>query len=437
MNFTLKTTWKDFLEAKELSTEDFDALEALKKDDLSNEFNQGMNEVREKAIESKADKADLDKLQKEIQESQALQFKNLNEAVKNLSIMGKGVEKQKTFKAALSSALKDNSEAIKNVANGGDKVRIAVKAPVVMGDYNTIEASGSASQTSITQDTGIISALRKRILTYLSEVSINTLTVDEPFLMWIEELDEQGAPIFVGEEDISPDASVRYEERTAKAKTVAAAGTVTKDLLRYSNSLYNYIQNNLLKRLDIVVENGLFTGDGTGDNLKGLTEYATAFDGGVGVKGGDGLVGKVDNATNWDVLKAVALQVYNSYGTASAVFIDSGKMAEMEVAKDANNNYIMPPFKSADGTMVSGMKLIPTTASLGTGIDFIGGDLSAVNVGLLLDTEIEIGRNGNDLKNRQYTIVVERQLVQFVSANDTQVLVKGGFTAGKALLETT
>lgn len=435
--FTLKTTWNDFLTGKGFSTEKFDELEALKKDDLSNEFNQGMAEVREKAIEAKADKADLQELQNKIEKSQALQFKNLNEAVKNLSIMGKATEKNETFKAALASAINKNKDEIAKVANGGDKVRMTIKAPVVMGDYNTIEAAGSASQTSITQDTGIISALRKRILTYLSEVSINTLTVDEPFLMWIEELDEQGAPLFVGEEDVSPDTSVRYEERTAKAKTVSANGTVTKDLLRYSNSLYNYIQNNLLKRLDIVTENGLFTGDGTGDNLKGLVEYATAFDGGVGVKGGAGLVGKVNNATNWDVLKATALQVYNSYGTASAIFVDSDKLSEMETSKDANNNYIMPPFKSADGNTVSGMRLIPTTANLGTGIDFIGGDLSAVNVGLLLDTEIEIGRDGNDLKNRRYTIVVEKQLVQFVSANDTQVIVKGGFEAARGILETT
>ena len=192
-----------------------------------------------------------------------------------------------------------------------------------------------------------------------------------------------------------------------------------------------------MKRLDIVVENGLFTGDGTGDNLKGLVSYATAFDGGIGTKGGDGLVGKVDNASEYDVMKAVALQVYNSYGVAGAVFVDSDKLSQMEVAKDANNNYIMPPFKSADGTIIAGMKLIPTTADLGSGVDFVGGDLSAVNVGLLLDTEVEIGRDGNDLKNRRYTIVLERQLAQFVSANDTQVIIKGGFETAKALLETT
>ena len=270
----------------------------------------------------------------------------------------------------------------------------------------------------------------------MSEVTINTMTQDEPFMMWIEELDEQGAPIFLGEQTTSPDASVRYEERRARAKTVAVAGTVTKDFLRYTNNLYNYFQNNLLKRMDIVTENGLFTGDGTGDNLNGLETYATAFDGGVGTKGGAGLVDAVDNATNWDVIKAVALQVYNSYGVASALFVDSDKLAEMEVSKDANNNYIMPPFKSADGNVVSGMRLIPTTATLGTGIDFIGGDLSVVNVGLLLDTEIEIGRNGTDLKDRKWTVVMERQLTQFVSANDTQVLVKGDFTTAKALLET-
>lgn len=437
MKFTLKTTWADFLTHKGLDAEGFDALEALKQDDLSNEFNTEMNKVREEAIESKASKEELDAVKSQLEESYSRQFENLNKAVKNLGLAKRSTEVEKSFGEALKAKIEENIEAIQKTVADGSKTRFTVKAPIVMGTSNTIGAGGSASQTSITQDTGIVSSIRKRVMTYLSEVSINQLTVEEPFLMWIEELDEQGAPIFLGELDASPDASVRYEERRTEAKTVSVNGSVTKNFLRYTNNLYNYLQNNLMKRLDIVVENGLFTGDGTGDNLKGLVSYATAFDGGIGTKGGDGLVGKVDNASEYDVMKAVALQVYNSYGVAGAVFVDSDKLSQMEVAKDANNNYIMPPFKSADGTIIAGMKLIPTTADLGSGVDFVGGDLSAVNVGLLLDTEVEIGRDGNDLKNRRYTIVLERQLAQFVSANDTQVIIKGGFETAKALLETT
>jgi hypothetical protein len=35
------------------------------------------------------------------------------------------------------------------------------------------------------------------------------------------------------------------------------------------------------------------------------------------------------------------------------------------------------------------------------------------------------------------TVRIEQRLVQFISANDTPVLVKGTFAAAKAILETT
>jgi hypothetical protein len=437
MKFTLKTTWADFLAHKEISAEGYDGMEAAKQSEIAAEFNEGINKATADLIESKVSKEDLEAFRSEQADASKRQIEAINNIVKGLSKEDAKAAVKQSFSGQLLKAITENREQLNKVAKGEGRVRMAVKVDI--GIDNTIEAVGSESQTSITQNSGIVAVLRKRLLTYFQETSINILTQDEPFLMWVDELDEAGGPAFVGEQTISPDASVRYEERRAKAKTVSVNGTVTKDFLRYTNSLYNYFQNNLLKRLDIVTESGLFTGAGaydTGDDLRGLELLSTAFDGGVGTKGGAGLVGLVNNATNWDVLRAVALQVANSYGEATALFVDSDELAKMELEKDANNNYIMPPFKSADGTTVAGMKLIPTTANLGTGIDFVGGNLSAVNTGLLLDTEIEIGRNGDDLKNRKYTVVMERQLTQFVSVNDIPTIVRGGFTAGKALLET-
>jgi hypothetical protein len=73
----------------------------------------------------------------------------------------------------------------------------------------------------------------------------------------------------------------------------------------------------------------------------------------------------------------------------------------------------------------------------GVTYDFFGGDLSVINVGFTGNMTIQIGLDGNDFTNNKKTILVEQELVQFVSANDTQVLVKGTFAAGKAVLEAT
>jgi len=438
--FTLKTSFYDFLELKSISKEDFDKIEDVdKRDELASEYRDLANKAIQEAVEDKASKEDILKLEKQIEASLKANVEAIDLAYKKSRIANSsiGFANNKSLLEVMNEAIQEKSEDLLKVANDQKgTVRIAVKAPITVGVSNTIGASGSASQTSITQDTGIISPVRKRMLTYLNEATVSTLSVTEPFVMWMEELDEQGAPTFHGELDASPNASVRYEERRQEAKTASVMGTITKNFLRYTSQLFNYMQTNLMKRLDIVVENGLFVGDGTGNNLSGLVGYATAFDGGKGVKNGDGLVGKVVSPNNWDVMKAVALQVYNSYGMGSALFVDSDKLSEMEVSKDTNGNYIMPPFKTADGQTVSGMKLIPTTAGLG-GNDFVGGDLSAVNVGILLDVNFEIGYNGTDFKDRRISVIAERQLTQFVSANDTKVLVKGTFAVAKELIATT
>ena len=371
--------------------------------------------------------------------------KGIDEALAKLSAKvanaGKPEEgKVKSFEDALKDALAEKKTEIDGILAKGGKMdgplMLDVKAAVVMGDYNTIEAAGSVSHYSLTSDTGIISAIRKRILNYLSGVSVGQLSVDKPYAMWIEELDEQGNPIFIGEGEDKTQLSVRYEEREAKAKKIAVYGKVTTEMMRYLPRLINYVKNNLVKRMDIKTEDGLVNGDGNGDNLKGILQYATEFDGGAGVAG-EGLAGLVETPNIYDVLRAVALQVQNSYGIAYRVYVTPDTIANMDVEKDSEGRYLIPPFKTTNGMQVAGMELIPTLSLIGTGYDFVGGDLSVVHVEFLYQTNIQIGLDGNDFTKNLKTILVEQELVQFVSANDTQVLVKGTFASAIEMLEAT
>lgn len=376
---------------------------------------------------------------KEIAEFKTLikEFGDLSTKVNAISEKG-NENTPRSYKDALNAAIEEKRGEIDAILKNGGKqsgpLRFEIKAAVTMGMDNTIEAVGSASHYTLTSNTGIISTLRKRIMRYLESVAVGGLSIDRPYAMWIEELDEQGAPIFIGEGDDKTQLSVRYEEREAKAKKIAVYGKVTTEMLRYLPQLINYIKNNLMKRMDIKTEDQLFNGDNTGDNLKGIIPYATAFDGGVGVAGGAGLVGAVESANNYDVIRAIALQVENSYGIPTKIFVLPEVIAAMDVAKDAEGRYLLPPFKTANGTTIAGIELVGTTALNGTGVDFVGGDLSVVNVSFLQQSAIQIGLDGNDFTKNKKTILVEQELVQFVSANDTQVLVKGTFAAAIALI---
>jgi len=298
-----------------------------------------------------------------------------------------------------------------------------VKDAVTIGIDNTIGAG--ATHYTLTANTGIISPIRKRVLRYLQNVAVGFMSPLKPYAMWIEETDEQGTPIFIGEGDAKTQLSVLYVEREMKAKKIAVYGKVTTEMLRYLPQLIAYIQNNLMKRLDIKTEDQLFSGDGLGDNLKGSTVYATAFT-------GSDLAGTIISPNNYDVIRAVALQSENAFGMPNGIFVHPSTVAEMDLSKDNEGRYLLPPFVTAAGKTIAGMEIIPTNA-LDAG-EFLGGDLSVINVFFTQNMTVQVGLDGNDFTTNKKTILVEQELVQFVSANDTQVLITGDFTTAKAAL---
>jgi HK97 family phage major capsid protein len=192
----------------------------------------------------------------------------------------------------------------------------------------------------------------------------------------------------------------------------------------------------MMRRVDLATEQQLLTGDDAGDNLAGVLGYASAY------TGGD-MAGTVVDAQNWDVLLGLISQARKAHGVVNGVYVKGGLLDQLLSIKGEDGHYIRPEGVTIDAQgeiRAWGVPLIRTEASLlfdGVTYDFFGGDLSVINVGFTGNMTIQIGLDGNDFTNNKKTILVEQELVQFVSANDTQVLVKGTFAAGKALLEAT
>ena len=82
--------------------------------------------------------------------------------------------------------------------------------------------------------------------------------------------------------------------------------------------------------------------------------------------------------------------------------------------------------------MIGGMRIIPTPVV--TSGDFLGGDMSVLNVLFREGINIRMTPSGDDPINNLMTLIVEARLVQFVSANDTPCLVKGDFATAIAAL---
>jgi HK97 family phage major capsid protein len=358
--------------------------------------------------------------------------KGLKDVVSELELEVKSLKENKveekgftTIKDALLDAFEQKRAELDQAINGRQSapINIEVKAAVSMQVDNTIGAGSSFN--SITQFTGVVSPIRQRELRYLANVSVGRTTGNQVY--WIEEKDQQGTPIMLGEGDTKTQLSVRYEEATMSVKKIAVYGKVTTEMMADLPQLISYIENNLMKRMDIVAENQLLAGDGLGDNLKGAKTYATAFTGGTSAL-------KIDNANEFDVISALSLQCQEANGMPNAVFVHPQTLTLMKTLKSTlDGQYLYPRWADSDGLLIDGLRVIPSLAV--TANEFIGGDLSVLNVLFREELALQIGLDGSDFINNKKTMLVEKRLAQYVSANDTAVLIKGDFTTAKAAIE--
>lgn len=392
------------------------------------------------AEKGKADKAIVDALKKQVEtlEAKAKESKEADviKEVSDLTARLKALEekaiepvvKGKTLVQALTDAFAEKKAEIDEIVKAGGRqtkpLSIELKVVGTMSVESTIGAG--STQNTITENTGIISTIRKRELVYLANVSVGSISNNRA--VWVEETDEEGTPIMLGEGDAKTQLDVQYVEQTMSVKKIAVYGKVTTELMADIPQLISYIQNNLQKRMDIVLENQLFSGNGVGDNLKGAITYATAFAAGA-------LADTIVDANELDVMEAVALQSKIAFGQPNAIFIHPSTMSKIKLIKDDNGRPVWKDYITIDGSfMISGMKVVETTAI--TAGDFVGGDMSVVNVLNREGLTIQIGLDGNDFTQNKKTMLLERRLTQFVSGNDTAVLVTGTFAQAIIDLDT-
>jgi HK97 family phage major capsid protein len=396
----------------------------------------------QKALDEKLELASKSNVSKEEIEASEVKFKEalkvsndsliaiMKEQGAEIAMLKNGnaeVNENVTFKQALAKVLDSKKSEIEAVIKEQKAPLIfnVNKAAVVMGDGTTI-GSGS-TQVTLTSNTGVISPIRRREEKYLQSVSVGT--INGARALWIEETDEQGTPIFVAEGASKVQLSSLWVEKTAPVQKIAVYGKVTTELMADLPQLMAYIQSSLMKRLSVKLETELFTGLGTGNTISGAKTLATTFSAGANSLA-------IDNANEFDVLDALALQVEVANGVANAVYINPSTWAKMKSLKDTTNAPIWKDYVNPTTGIVNynGLNIFTSTAV--TAGEFIGGDMEVLNVLYRDNLTIQIGLDGNDFTNNVKTIIVEQRLVQFASANDTPCLVKGVFSTAKAALET-
>lgn len=160
---------------------------------------------------------------------------------------------------------------------------------------------------------------------------------------------------FVTENQKATKDTVTLKEETFDVKRVAFSMDVSNSLLEDMPAFTSYISLRLPTKYMLKEDSGVLFGDGIGANIKGITTYA-------GAAYADG--GKiVPNAQIYDLLRLQALNIRQEEYLASAIMLNPSTVADMDLAKNANGDYIVPMYIMNGGRrQVVGIPVIETTA---------------------------------------------------------------------------
>lgn len=169
-----------------------------------------------------------------------------------------------------------------------------------------------------------------------------------------------------------------------KAAEVEKIGTfikVTNEALEDWDECLSQIRNELFPMVERELEEELYEGSGITPHLDGIITSAEAY-------AATGLNAKVTTPNVFDAIRAAAYQcVYYNYMPTHA-FLNPADFAEMEMSKNSNGSYIIPPFATANGMIVGGVKVIQS--SLVDAGQLLVGDFSKVTLYMRRNLEVKI-----------------------------------------------
>lgn len=192
-------------------------------------------------------------------------------------------------------------------------------------------------------------------------------------IYYVDRINEEGTAQFIGEGDLKPLADGEWQESKADVKEVAVRWKMSNRLINHAPSVVNDFRTHADELMDQVIDDGVATGDGLGNNLTGVSTAASPF------VAPAQLANFYQDPNIWDVIMAVATYVrLNNFKGNLTCVLNTVWMAKMKAYKNLDGDYIIPPFVTQDGKTVGEVKVVFTNKLPDT--DILLGDLKKFKV---------------------------------------------------------
>lgn len=331
-------------------------------------------------------------------------------------------EELKSLPVELINAYNKNIDKITALREKGGMISFDVK--------DAFKAVGTMTTANVTGESGLLETLEAgltrivRRIPFLRQL-MNVATTTSPTIQYVEYTSPEGDPGQTAEGVKKTQVDFDLVVRKADVKKTTAFIKVSEEMIEDVPFIQGEINNDLMERLELKIDSQLLSGDGDGENLKGVLEYAPDFAAGT-------FASTVSAANRFDVIKVAVATIISNHFIPNYIVLNPLDVASMELTKSTDGHYVFPPFSTADGTRISGIPVIQNTGI--TAGDFLVGDFSKSNFRVRKDATLKVGYENDDFTKNLMTILVEARTVHYIKNNHLNAFVQGDFATAIAAI---
>lgn len=364
------------------------------------------------------DNEDLIKLQKKLDDSMEI-LKTQGLAIKAFQDVGMSPE---NFKKSIADQLRDHKKDHKDLwekmkSPGAPSFELEFKVAGTM--LETTHTGAGTYFPAVSIEPGFVDYARQQpsLLPYM-----NYSGTSSRMIVWVEKINPDGNAGWIAEGVIKPLIDFEFKTVTSTAKKVADKIKVSTEMLDDVDFIAGEIANELRYKVDMAVDTAILSGAG-GDSIYGITHWAGAY---------ATTTIKTTTPNNHDAILAAKTQIENLFYRPTYAFINPIDSANMELIKTTEGTYILPPFSTSTGKVISGIPVIITPA-IPVGY-FLIGDTTRVKVRELKSFAVTVGWVSDDFELNLVTMIGERRLHLFIADNDSAAFIYDTFDAVKSAI---
>lgn len=290
------------------------------------------------------------------------------------------------------------SDEFKAFSQGGfarsDRARIETKATLT---NSTAAAAGSLGTGLVTTRLPGIVELPRRMMTVRALLAQGNM--DGQSIEFLKEHSRTNGAGMVAEGAAKPQSDFRLEVVSTSAKVIAHTMKASRQVLSDVSAVRSMIDSRLSYGLDLVEENQLLNGDGTGQNLLGIIPQATAYV--------TPLVGA--DTQSIDKIRLMMLQAALALLPADGIVMNPADWAWIELLKDTTGRYVIGNPQGNIGATLWGLPVVPSMAMTVDKV-LVGAFRTGAQIFDRWQTTIETGYENDDFTKNLVTILAEKRL---------------------------